>query len=294
MAASKLTIPLDCESRKQWQAGQNFMTDCQLFKPIPLSPRPIDNPKIGGFLMSERWCKLYPHALTDPLWLAVADDAGTSPGLVGATFVELLTWTTEHAPDSGSIAGFDPRVWAAWMRVKVDEIERIIASLRNFGRLAGDTIANWLKRQGQAAIAAARSVSTPRTRKFRAKERDRRQGELLLPIEGTRERVPGVPDDVSEASGNTQKPPNIDAQSRACIGNADIERERDSEVFKYPQTPTRWGLSQTRKPEGRDESAPASGGGGNCRRARGGKEGRGRPRRGDRALGPAARGRRRR
>ena len=147
--------------------------------------------------MAERWCKLYPNALTDPLWLAVADDAGTSPGLVGATFVELLTWTTEHAPDTGSIAGFDPRVWAAWLRVAPEAVERILASLRKFGRLAGDTIANWAKRQGTAAVAAvvanankiARKVSTPRTRKHRERQR---QGELLLPIAGTLAAFPRV------------------------------------------------------------------------------------------------------
>jgi hypothetical protein len=82
------------------------------------------------------------------MWLAVADDAGTSPGLVGATFVELLTWTTEHAPETGSIAEFDPRVWAAWLRIAPEAVERIVASLRKFGRIVGDTIANWAKRQG--------------------------------------------------------------------------------------------------------------------------------------------------
>jgi hypothetical protein len=133
--------------------------------------------------MTERWCKLYPHALTDPMWLAVADDAGTSPGLVGATFVELLTWTTEHAPDTGSIAGFDPRVWAAWLRIAPEAVERIIASLRKFGRLAGDTIANWAKRQGTAAVAMVRKVSTPRVRKHRQRAG---QGELLLPIAGVK------------------------------------------------------------------------------------------------------------
>ena len=136
--------------------------------------------------MAERWCKLYPNALTDPLWLAVADDAGTSPGLVGATFVELLTWTTEHAPDSGSIAGFDPRVWAAWLRIAPEAVERIIGSLRKFGRLAGDTIANWAKRQGTAAVAAAQEVKrkvtagAERMRRYRRRRRqDDRQGEFF-------------------------------------------------------------------------------------------------------------------
>jgi hypothetical protein len=150
--------------------------------------------------MTERWCKLYPHALTDPMWLAVADDAGTAPGLVGATFVELLTWTTEHAPDTGSIAGFDPRVWAAWLRIAPEAVERIMASLRKFGRIIGDTIVNWAKRQGTAVVAAiARKVSTPRTRKHRERQR---QIEMLLPLAGT----PGTPDgNTGTRSGNTEE-----------------------------------------------------------------------------------------
>lgn len=184
--------------------------------------------------MSERWCKLYPHALTDPLWLAVADDAGTSPGLVGATFVELLTWTTEHAPDTGSIAGFDPRVWAAWLRIVPEAVERIIASLRKFGRIVGDTIANWAKRQGAAAIGMvaanvnkiARKVSTPRTRKHRERER---QGELLLPIAGTPARVPeGVP----AFPERVPDVPDVKTQATSATCEAlEKEKERDPDSF---------------------------------------------------------------
>jgi hypothetical protein len=195
--------------------------------------------------MSERWCKLYPHALTDPLWLAVADDAGTSPGLVGATFVELLTWTTEHAPDTGSIAGFDPRVWAAWLRIAPEAVERIIASLRKFGRLAGDTIANWAKRQGSAAVGMvaanvnkiARKVSTPRVRKHRERGR---QGEMLLPLAGIRE----TPDETHETPDETHETPpetpNTVNFSMPSGGNADdppdIEKERDIDLEKKTHT----------------------------------------------------------
>jgi hypothetical protein len=197
--------------------------------------------------MAERWCKLYPNALTDPLWLAVADDAGTSPGLVGATFVELLTWTTEHAPDTGSITGFDPRVWAAWLRIAPEAVERIIASLRKFGRLAGDTIANWAKRQGSAAVGMiaanvnkiARKVSTPRTRKHRERER---QGELLLPIAGTPasvpegvpafpERVPDVPDAKTQAI------------SASCAA-AEKEKEREPDSSLVNHAKNEQGVSQ--------------------------------------------------
>jgi hypothetical protein len=169
--------------------------------------------------MSERWCKLYPHALTDPMWLAVADDAGTSPGLVGATFVELLTWTTEHAPDTGSIAGFDPRVWAAWLRIAPEAVERIIASLRKFGRLAGDTIANWAKRQMGTVTKAVRRTSAERTRRYR----ERHQLEMLLTI-------PGGGADVTPA--------------RVTVTPEEREREPDSDSDFLKEGSTQRGVSQ--------------------------------------------------
>jgi hypothetical protein len=93
--------------------------------------------------MTERWCKLYPHAMTDPAWIAVAAEAGSSRSLVGQTFVELLCWASEHDPEGGSIAGFDPRIWAAWVEHPAEEIARILDALGKFGRIAGGRLVNW-------------------------------------------------------------------------------------------------------------------------------------------------------
>lgn len=199
--------------------------------------------------MAERWCKLYPNALTDPLWLAVADDAGTSPGLVGATFVELLTWTTEHAPDTGSIAGFDPRVWAAWLRIAPEAVERIIASLRKFGRLAGDTIANWAKRQGQTAVAAAQEVKrkvtagAERMRRYRRRKRqDDRQGEFFA-------EASHPPSPVTPIQSDQQVAPPVTAPSpHSPLKDSDFPRGS-------PQPPTAWGARQSRRQEGTNPRA---------------------------------------
>jgi hypothetical protein len=199
--------------------------------------------------MSERWCKLYPHALTDPLWLAVADDAGTSPGLVGATFVELLTWVTDHAPDTGSIAGFDPRVWAAWLRIAPEAVERIIASLRKFGRLAGDTIANWAKRQGQAAVAAAQEVKrkvtagAERMRRYRRRKRqDDRQGEFFGEASHPPSPVTPIQSDQHVA------PPVTVPSPHSPLKDSDFPRGS-------PQPPTAWGARQARRQEGTNPRA---------------------------------------
>lgn len=201
--------------------------------------------------MAERWCKLYPNALTDPLWLAVADDAGTSPGLVGATFVELLTWTTEHAPDTGSIAGFDPRVWAAWLRIAPEAVERIIGSLRKFGRLAGDTIANWAKRQGTAAVAAAQEVKrkvtagAERMRRYRRRKRqDDRQGEFFCEASHPPSPVTLNQSDQHVTAGVTVPSP------RSPHIDSDLDSPRDS-----PQPPTAWGARHYRRQEGTNPRA---------------------------------------
>jgi hypothetical protein len=205
--------------------------------------------------MTERWCKLYPHALTDPMWLAVADDAGTSPGLVGATFVELLTWTTEHDPEGGSIAGFDPRVWAAWLRINPEAIEHIIASLRKFGRLAGDTIVNWAKRQGEAAIATIKS-GTLRSRRSRARQREQRgQIAMLLPLAGGRDATPATVEE--ERSSEPDSPcsklsqtDSNDAISRRCAPSSEVKAKRENLI----KTLRRWSRLSPRLDE--DERLP--------------------------------------
>jgi hypothetical protein len=67
--------------------------------------------------------------------------------LVGQTFVELLCWASEHDPEGGSIAGFDPRIWAAWVEHPAEEICGILEALRKFGRFVGEQLANWVRRQ---------------------------------------------------------------------------------------------------------------------------------------------------
>ena len=121
----------------------------------------------------ERWTKVYENALTDTKYLAIADKTGAPRLLIGATFTELLLYTGTHHPDTGSFEGFDVRVWATWAEASVELIERVLEGLREFGLLAGNTIANWAKRQGKNSIAAAEKVVSAgalRQRRYRARK----------------------------------------------------------------------------------------------------------------------------
>ena len=124
-------------------------------------------------LWGERWTKVYENALTDSKYLAIADKTGAPRVLIGATFTELLLYTGTHHPDTGSFEGFDVRVWATWAEVSIELIERVLEGLREFGLLAGNTIANWAKRQGKNIIAAAEKIVSAgalRQRRYRARK----------------------------------------------------------------------------------------------------------------------------
>jgi hypothetical protein len=154
------------------------------------------------------WAKHYVGMVTDDKFAAAADIAAVNPLLPPVLFSALFERAIENG--DGTIAGFQPRVFAAKFKVGLDEVGRTLAAFAELAIVVGDCIVNWTKRQGQAAIVGvasnvnkvARKLSTPRTRKHRARER---QLSLLLPIAGTPasvpegvpafpERVPGVPE----------------------------------------------------------------------------------------------------
>ena len=184
--------------------------------------------------MAERWCKLYPHALTDPLWLAVADDAGTSPGLVGATFVELLTWTTEHAPDTGSIAGSTrgcgPPGCGSYRRRSSASSPACASSA------ASSATRSQIGRNAQGAAAIgmvaanvnkiARKVSTPQTANTASANG---KASSCCPIAGT---LGGVPEGVPAFPERVPDVPDAKTQaiSASCVAAREREKERNPKI----------------------------------------------------------------
>ena len=120
--------------------------------------------------MIERWAKLYANALTDEKLLAVALDSSAPRAVVSATSARLIAYAGQHAPETGSIAGFDVGVWAAWCETTTEIIERLLASARKFGLLVGEAIKNWARRQRQK-IERPLSAGARRMREYRARKR---------------------------------------------------------------------------------------------------------------------------
>lgn len=116
------------------------------------------------------WFKLYHEALDDPKFLGIADRIKSRPGDVFHVFLKLLKRASEN-DDRGSIAGFDEWGEAAWLRIPVDEVRRIITAIREIRMIIGDQIARWAKRQGAAAAKlaerAAKAITPAATRQRR-------------------------------------------------------------------------------------------------------------------------------
>jgi hypothetical protein len=136
------------------------------------------------------WLKLWNGAHTDPIFPAVADLSGSSPAVAAQTYFALLEYANER-DDRGSVAGYERLlpVIASFNRVPLDEVKRIVAVFIQFGKIVGDRIAAWAKRQELPTSAAtgARSETSAarRSRRFREVHgRDRRQGELLMELPG--------------------------------------------------------------------------------------------------------------
>jgi len=132
------------------------------------------------------WGKHHVGMITDDKLVTAADMAGASPLLGPVVFGALFERTIENG--DGTFRGFQPRVLAYKFRVKVQEVERLIAAFVELGIVAGERLVNWAKRQGAAAAAASaaqkmeRTVSkaTERVRRFRATRREAaRQGDLF-------------------------------------------------------------------------------------------------------------------
>jgi hypothetical protein len=116
------------------------------------------------------WLKLWNEAPTDPKWLAVAEVAGTSPSVAWHTFSCAMTFSNEQlsrGKQRGSITGFNLQVVAAFCRVTVDEIQRVIQAFRDMRILIGDQIASWKKRQDEK-LPKPRSPGAERTARSRA------------------------------------------------------------------------------------------------------------------------------
>jgi hypothetical protein len=153
------------------------------------------------------WFKLWHDALDDVKFLGIADRIQSEPARVFHVFLKLLKRASENE-DRGSITGFDDWGEAAWLRIPVEEVRRIVEAIRDIGMIVGDRIAKWAKRQGAAAAKlaqAAVSAGAQRMRRYRRrKAEDDRQGAFSFTEPGVTEGVTrvtsGVTDGVTSAA----------------------------------------------------------------------------------------------
>jgi hypothetical protein len=119
------------------------------------------------------WFKLWHEALDDPKFLGIADRIQSKVGDVFHVFLKLLKRASEN-DERGSIAGFDEWGEAAYLRIPVEEVRRIVEAIRDIGMIVGDRIARWAKRQGAAA---AKLVKPPTAHALRQRRYVRRRAE---------------------------------------------------------------------------------------------------------------------
>lgn len=93
------------------------------------------------------WFRSHHGAPTDAKWVMIARRAGTVPGVVAATWWQLLDYASQH-PERGSIEGFDAEEWAAFSGWEQETIEAVLRACREKGMIdEQNRIVNWQKRQ---------------------------------------------------------------------------------------------------------------------------------------------------
>lgn len=129
------------------------------------------------------WLKLFNGAHTDPLFPALADMAGSTPGAALGVYFQLCEFANEH-DDRGSIAGWERIVpiMASYLRVSIDEVKRIVGALAELGKLAADRIVAFAKRQGVTGATVVRM-------------QDRSEGRM----------IPGAPSPATGGGGSTAR-----------------------------------------------------------------------------------------
>lgn len=120
------------------------------------------------------WFRSHHGAPTDPKWLMIArranvtlGHASVTPGHVASVWWALLDYASQHE-SRGSVTGFDAEELAAFYGYEEEQIDAILAALREKDLItADDRLANWEKRQ------PAREDTTAAERKRRQRERER-------------------------------------------------------------------------------------------------------------------------
>jgi hypothetical protein len=94
------------------------------------------------------WFRSWHGAPSDPKWRTIARRANVRPGDVAAV-VWLLLDRASQAAERGSIEGYDAEVLADALGYEPEEVERVIAALRDKSVLVNNRFTGWDKHQPQ-------------------------------------------------------------------------------------------------------------------------------------------------
>ncbi|KJU81864.1 hypothetical protein MBAV_005949, partial [Candidatus Magnetobacterium bavaricum] len=133
----------------------------------------MDTDKEADQVAEMKWFRMWDEAYTDPKMGLIASKAKTSLANVLAVWQGLLTQASLNRDSNihptgekrGSIAGFDPEVCDAHLRIESGVSQRIIDEIEAKGMIKDGYIANWGNRQPLREDSSAERVREHRARK---------------------------------------------------------------------------------------------------------------------------------
>jgi hypothetical protein len=113
------------------------------------------------------WLRWWTGTVNDPKWRLVARRANSKPGNCVAVWAYLLELAK---PGEGNVSALDVEECSVVLDYEIDEVERIIAAMRDRSLLDGDRVASWERRQPKREDDSAARVAA-----YRAKKREETQ-----------------------------------------------------------------------------------------------------------------------
>lgn len=161
-----------------------------------------------------QWFRSWHGAPTDPKWLLIARNSGSTPIIVSALFWALCDHASQ-ADDRGSVAEFDQETYAAWSGVPDDEIAAVIAALTEKGIIVEGRLAAWEKRQPKRDDDSRERVRAHRQRVTAARTPD----VTPLATDETHCNAPVTQRNAGETQGNA---PDTDTETEQKQNRVDI------------------------------------------------------------------------
>lgn len=111
------------------------------------------------------WWRSWHGAPTDSKWILFADQAGCSPAIAAAIAWALFD-SASQCVTRGHVRDFSARAYAAWARIDVDTVLKVVSAMENEDMIVGGFLSSWSKRQPERE-----DDSSDRTAAYRERKR---------------------------------------------------------------------------------------------------------------------------